>query len=368
MIGRSIPEKETGNIGLFEFDQAKALQENTNNQILYGFVDNRSIKVLRKFSIFNKSIENVPVYGVFLPIGGLYKPLFDEIKFILFRKMFKKIEKKYGLIDIVHVHYPVMLLNNRILSFLEEKDIKIVVTEHWSKVQSNNLTVREENILESVCQTSNSIIAVSQNLKESIVTYCPFSRPKINVIPNLISNNYKIQKRNDDDFFTFVTIGRLVPIKNNIEVLKAFKKVNSVYENTRLYIVGDGEEKENLSGYVKQNSLEKSVLFTGFLDSQDINLLFKKIDVYISASVIETFGVPVVESWFSGRPVIIRDKHPLSRYITDENGSIYKQSNELSIKMLNCIKENFNYDVITEISRGIFSKESIINNIQNVYK
>src|SRR5699024_9054835 len=131
-----------------------------------------------------------------------------------------------------------------------EKDIKIVVTEHWSKVQSNNLTVREENILESVCQTSNSIIAVSQNLKESIVTYCPFSRPKINVIPNLISNNYKIQKRNDDDFFTFVTIGRLVPIKNNIEVLKAFKKVNSVYENTRLYIVGDGEEKENLSGYV----------------------------------------------------------------------------------------------------------------------
>ena len=110
------------------------------------------------------------------------------------------------------------------------------------------------------------------------------------------------------------------------------------------------------------------MLFTGFLDSQDINLLFKKIDVYISASVIETFGVPVVESWFSGRPVIIRDKHPLSRYITDENGSIYKQSNELSIKMLNCIKENFNYDVITEISRGIFSKESIINNIQNVYK
>ena len=50
VIGRTVPEVKTGMMGIFEFEQAQALQRyGSDVQVSYLFADNRSVKVLRVF-------------------------------------------------------------------------------------------------------------------------------------------------------------------------------------------------------------------------------------------------------------------------------------------------------------------------------
>lgn len=366
VIGRSIPEEKTGLIGLFEYGQAKALREQENHEIIYGFLDNRSIKVLRKVGVYKKNIDYLPVYGIFFPVGGLYKKIYDKVKFILFKRLLKEIENDYGTIDIIHVHYPTMLLNKEILIFLQVAGIKLICTEHWTKVQNNKLTVREMAILKDAYEVSNKFITVSQDLRDSILSYFPDYDDKLIVIPNIIDSEFTIQEPNNH-FFSFVTIGRLAKVKRNIEVLEAFSKLHKINVNTMLYIVGEGEEKENLVEYVKSENLEKYVIFTGFINSKQISTLFNKVNVYISASELETFGVPVVEAWFSGRPTIIRNTHPLRNYINEENGMMFSEHSELSLKMLECMKKEYDTKKINKKAKKFFSKESIVKELNNIY-
>ena len=58
-----------------------------------------------------------------------------------------------------------------------------------------------------------------------------------------------------------ISIGRLVKQKNHILILKAIKNLPQ-YIDYKLLIIGDGEEKENLFNFIKENKLKKCKNFT----------------------------------------------------------------------------------------------------------
>lgn len=90
------------------------------------------------------------------------------------------------------------------------------------------------------------------------------SKDKIKGIHNFIDINLYDVKTSDGGYALY--IGRLVKEKGIIDLLKAFNKV----EKSRLYIAGDGPERQEIQKYIKNNKLEERVLLLGHLSGQEI--------------------------------------------------------------------------------------------------
>ena len=100
------------------------------------------------------------------------------------------------------------------------------------------------------------------------------------------------------------TVGRLFAIKNQIMFLHAIKKiVNSDRQiNTRFIIVGDGDLRQELENYVRQNNLNDWVIFTG--NRFDQENIYAALDVFVLTSNNEGTPVTLIEALACGIPVV----------------------------------------------------------------
>lgn len=368
VVGRTMPTESTGSIGLFEYEQAKALSDHFD--ITYLFVDNQSIKKNKKIKRFYDD-GIVLSLGIYLPIGGLYKKLFNKIKFYLFKNILDQYILLKGKPDVVHFHFPLLTLNDLILDYLKEMNVKIVCTEHWTKVATENLTYDEKLLLTRYLNEADRVIAVSTELKNVMSKYQRVSKDIV-VIPNYINENiFKIQ--NSEKYFDIAIVGRLSRIKQNELILKVISRLirnDCQYKNLKLVFVGEGECEAFLRNKVEEYGIKNNVLFLGNKNPNGVSKIYNQSKLYVSVSQVETFGVPVIEAWFSGVPVIVFDNHPLSKYINKENGYIVKKNDleELENTISTALNREWESFEIRKIAIRSFSKNLMIEQLINVYE
>jgi glycosyltransferase involved in cell wall biosynthesis len=101
---------------------------------------------------------------------------------------------------------------------------------------------------------------------------------------------------------TIISAGRLNTVKGYNYLLEAMQIVSRALPDTRLVVMGSGEEEENLRAYSKQLGIDESVAFVGFQENP-----FKYIansDVFVLSSLWEGFANVVVEAMACGVPVV----------------------------------------------------------------
>ncbi len=106
------------------------------------------------------------------------------------------------------------------------------------------------------------------------------------------------------DLKTVLHFGRISGEKMVGEVIEAFSKMKT--KDSQLLIIGDGPVKKDLEGLVKELDLEKRVVFTGFIDHQELvssGILYVG-DVFITASTTENNPMVALESMAHGLPLI----------------------------------------------------------------
>lgn len=367
VVGRTLPQKDTGMMGIFEFEQAKALSEQIDCGYLY--CDNRSVKNLRKIRTVNGIIEGVPTIGINLPIGGLYRKAFENVKAYLFIRQYKLFKKKYWKPDIVHIHFPLISSNIEIIKFLKNENIKIVITEHWSKVQSKTIEEWRKKQLDYTFNQTDAFITVSEKLKQSVYELINVDKG-ISVIPNMVSEKFidSQQSKNNDNKFSLISIGRLVEGKRFDILIKAFIRANTD-ANMELIIIGDGPERKQLE---KLANGKKEIQFKGFLNRTDTASLLKSADVFVSASILETFGVPFIEAICSGKPIIGASNLPIIEHFKPYIGEIFEADNinDLSEKIVTVMNNNNFYDEQEIRKYGVehFSPKSVCKKLTNIYK
>jgi glycosyltransferase involved in cell wall biosynthesis len=101
-----------------------------------------------------------------------------------------------------------------------------------------------------------------------------------------------------------VSIGRLAAEKNFKTLLSAFALVMQSNQNTRLVIIGDGPQKEELKKFAKDLGIAECVLFTGLVPFDQIPKYLKAADLFCFASVSETQGLVTMEAMAAGLPVV----------------------------------------------------------------
>jgi len=166
-----------------------------------------------------------------------------------------------------------------------------------------------------------AIHAVSQATKEDILKFGVSSK-KITVIPNGVElSTYRFENHitsptiRNDQVPIAVFIGRLVFYKNITTIVQAFKKVVKSIPNARLMILGEGPDRDILIN--EASSIKNNVIFKGRVsDCEKIKLINTSSHI-LFPSLIEGFGMVVIEGFACSKPVLVSDVRPLSDIVKD---------------------------------------------------
>ena len=115
-------------------------------------------------------------------------------------------------------------------------------------------------------------------------------------------------------------VGRISKEKDLDILHESFKRIRARASDVELVLVGDGPYLTQL----KQEMADiPGVLFTGFVEGDELAALYASADIFAFPSTTDTYGSVVLESLASGLPVIVSDKGGPQEVIVDgETGVI----------------------------------------------
>jgi glycosyltransferase involved in cell wall biosynthesis len=131
----------------------------------------------------------------------------------------------------------------------------------------------------------------------------------------------------DHKIFSFINVSRQDENKNQILLLKAFRRLvkNDHYSAVRLYLIGDGVRHNMLVKASHDMDIDDYVVFTGYIPSAKDYLAIS--DVYISSSHREGLPLSVLEAMASRLPIIATDVGGV-RDLVQENGILIEDDDE----------------------------------------
>ena len=163
---------------------------------------------------------------------------------------------------------------------------------------------------------------------------------------NLEKFKYETEKEN-----YFAVSSQLIKRKRIDKIIKVFSEYVKEEDSTcKLYIMGEGEERENLEALAEELKISNNVIFTGKLNHSDLIEILKKSKAMLVYTEKDNNMVSIVESIALATPIITTSVPYNSSYI---------KANELGI-----VKDDWNEDDLNKIARD----NKYINNCMNYRK
>jgi len=167
-----------------------------------------------------------------------------------------------------------------------------------------------------IAKKAKRIIATSENTKKDIIKHFGIDADKIKVIYCGVAENFKIiedeNKLNEIrnkykiDRKIILYVGNLEPRKNLVRLIEAFHLLIKKYDvNYKLMLVGlKAWGYREIFQKIKELHLGNKVIYSGYVDEEDLPLIYNCADVFAYPSLYEGFGLPVVEALACGIPVL----------------------------------------------------------------
>lgn len=238
------------------------------------------------------------------------------------------------------------------------------------------------------CFCATDIIAVSFGVKE--IAMRELTSKPITVIHNgsangmfideFVNNEYdvfEIRKKlniNHNDF-VYGFIGRVVSDKGINELISSFEKINEDIKNIKLLLVGRYENELDPLNNETKSIIEnnKNIIEVGF--QKDVKPFLVMMDVFVSPSYREGFGLTLLEANLMGKPVIASNITGYSEIIKEgKNGFFVNARDKISLtnkmkyvyenkKMLISMKSN-----CLNMIKEKYNHKEVLNEAINYYK
>lgn len=190
----------------------------------------------------------------------------------------------------------------------------------------------------SIC--SERIITVSNNSQKDIRSIFPKMKIPIDIIyngvdlnlSNVKNNRKQLEKYNIDGEY-MLCLGTLEPRKNIMLLIEAYielKNENKIKNN--LVIVGrKGWKFKEIIAKVEKNKLEKNIIFTGFVENDDLGSIYANAECFVYPSLYEGFGIPLIEAMSCGVPIIASNSSSIPEVVGNA-GILFENNNKKSLK------------------------------------
>jgi glycosyltransferase involved in cell wall biosynthesis len=368
LITNGYPSNKYLGNGIFEFDQAKALAAR-GHDVIYLAIDLRSIRRWRHWGRESLKKDSVNIEAINIPLGRVPQKILHSFGKSGLSSVFKQCVKKYGKPDIIHAHFT----DSAYLAVkaLNKYDIPIVMTEHSSAINKENIDPLDRKVAQYVYKNVDKIFAVSPALKKRIKdtfqadsTYIP------NIVDlNIFSRKLKI---NNDDRFLIVTVGNLIPLKRMDRLLAGFSKFLQKHQNSELIVLGDGPERIRLQKLATELNLDDKVIFKGMCTRMEISGVLEDTSCFILISSSETFGVAYIEALACGVPVIATTCGGPEGFVHEGNGILIPVDDEKALlEAMNTMYDKastYDREKIAAEIREKFSPERVAVQLEDMYK
>lgn len=167
-------------------------------------------------------------------------------------------------------------------------------------------------VLPAILKQADHIITISEASRADIIRCFKMQEDKVTV--TLLAADRMFKPAPDgipgDDVVNLprpyiLNVGTLEPRKNLAGLLRAFAAARRRGLQQKLVITGArGWGNSPLAGLVRDLALDDAVVFTGFVDDNDLPHLYKGADFFVYPSLYEGFGLPILEAMGCGTPVI----------------------------------------------------------------
>lgn len=163
---------------------------------------------------------------------------------------------------------------------------------------------------------NQAVITVSESSKREILKIKLGNSDSIQIInPGINPNLFKKTKKTS--YPSYLYLGRLQDYKNIDIAIKAFKHVSDKYPDAKFTIAGFGESLSKLQKLVNSLDLGEHVVFTGRVTNEEKSRLMSSHWVFIQPSMLEGWGITVIEANASYTPVIASNVNGLKDSVSD---------------------------------------------------
>ncbi len=146
-------------------------------------------------------------------------------------------------------------------------------------------------------QTKNIIKEVyDEDIPNGIVIYNPFEHDLIKEKSEEFAVDFQT------DLPVFISLGRLIPRKGNHILVEAHKVLIEKGLKHKIFVFGDGQEKENLLNLIKKYHLEDSFIIKNPVSNPYPYL--KKADFYVLPSKSEAYPLVIGEAMILEKPIV----------------------------------------------------------------
>lgn len=302
-------------------------------------IQNREHYLFRLRSIYN---NKRPIKNLFAFFLFFFSEFYNLHRFL-----------KAQQVSVVNVHYGgLSALNFSILKILGLYKGKLLVSFHGKIpfTSSANGPVAKQ-LWKLLLRTSNRAITCSEALKQDVATIDNQSVGKIIVIHNGINTefldqerdrNYHLDKGLEGRKFV-LNVATFEPHKGQDILLKAFAKIESLFPEVDLVMVGRPEEAlQGLKSLVQDLGLERRVWLYDGLPHSQMAAFYEKATIFALPSRYEPFGIVILEAGLFGVPVVATRVGGISEILDhDQTGRLCTPGDpEILAKELKLLLEN----------------------------
>ncbi len=184
---------------------------------------------------------------------------------------------------------------------------------------------------------ASKLITVSEYSKKEIIHNYPFAAGKVERIYNGVSDRFKplnfqqkdeIRKKYTEGREYFLYAGSIHPRKNLVNLLKGFSLFKKRQQSAmKLIIAGrlawmSVPFVESLKSY----KYREDVILVGYVPEQELPLLMAAAYAFVYPSLMEGFGLPVLESMACGVPAITSENSAMGEIAAD--AAVYVDPND----------------------------------------
>lgn len=214
-------------------------------------------------------------------------------------------------------------------------------------------------------------IALNQEMKEKADHL--FRLNNTLVLRNGIDINiYKHQPREElrkqfgvsDECFVLGHVGRFNKVKNHTKIVEVFREVKKLRPESKLLLVGDGEELGHIKNMVKEYSLDNDVIFTGARN--DVPKMLSMMDCFTFPSLYEGLGIVLIEAQAAGLKCVVSDTVPEETTVTDK---VYRLSLSDSCKIWaeRVVNDNRKVRAVAKESIDSYDINQVISTLKGYY-
>ena len=256
--------------------------------------------------IFSPCKNNLPNHR---PLCTISKKIGKNVLFSLYLNIFiRRLIYKYDL-DLVHLQS-----GSGGIFLLNKTKTKIIVTTHtnnyifqyqrFGKISKRLLAPLEKYTY----QIADRILSVSSYVKKNLISDYRIPPSKIRVLPNGVnSDTFHPVSHSFHNKKTILYVGRFYKGKGLEFLIDAVERLIPEHPSVRLWVTGQGVYFKKINAFIQGRAIRKHIVFLGWKESEALNQLYNEATVYVMPSIVEGFGMTLLEAMACGCPVIATD-------------------------------------------------------------